>query len=406
MCGRVSSTYGLTKYATFINSGPTVIGDHVIENDQRWPLYRMDISNGMVKLPVHLCPGSKGETIIVTWTDINNYTSSNQPGYDRNVPQTENTVPWNYNAPHCRRASDPDRWGHQCQTVVTIGNPDGTLTSGSDHLLSQVNIMGSSAGPEGEDAEFILMADPAPEAPLKVKVEVTATGEFGVTTGPQTVTIPTRGYVSFRVPTTDDDVDEPDGTVTLTLQADRRYTIGPYSAETALIVDNDLTLGGLKLAQGSPPPKPEVSVTGAIGGEEGEDVIFFLEADPPPAIPTAVLLKVTATGDYRVKTGTRIISLPAGSGHAHLRIPTRDDGVDEPDGTVTVTLQAGHAYTVGAVSSQTGHILDNDTTPKVSVADAIAQEGDDLEFVISLSYPVNEPVTVYYNTLDWYAWGA
>ena len=238
-----------------------------------------------------------------------------------------------------------------------------------------------------------------------MKVEVTATGDFGVTPGTRTVTIPTSGYATFRIATTDDDVDEPDGTVTITLKADRRYTIGPDSTATGLIRDDDLTLGGLKQGQGSPPSKPEVSVTGVIDGEEGEHVIFFLEADPPPSIPTAVLLKVTATGDYRVKTGTRIISLPAGSGHANLRIPTRDDDQDEPDGTVTVTLQAGHAYTVGAISSQTGHILDNDITPpQVSVADAIAQEGDDLEFVISLSYPVNGPVTVYYNTLDWYAW--
>ena len=260
-----------------------------------------------------------------------------------------------------------------------------------------VFIAGAGGGDEGQGSVFFINTNPKPTTPLQVNVEVTATGDYGVTTGTRTITIPTTGLYDLNIATVDDKVDEDDGTVTLTLRDGDGYTVGPGNTETTDVFDNDLPLAPAIVT-------PAVNVTGASGGNEGEDAVFTLESNPKTDAALDVNIDVTATGKYGVKTGKRTVTIPA-SGSLSLSIPTRDDGTDEPDGTVTVTLQAGDGYEIGAQASGTADILDNDLPPiQVTVADAIAQEGDDLEFVISLDRAASKPIDVYYNTLDWDAW--
>ncbi len=260
-----------------------------------------------------------------------------------------------------------------------------------------VFIAGAGGGDEGQGSVFFINTNPKPRSPLKVNVEVTATGDYGVTTGTRTITIPTTGLYDLNIATVDDEVDEDDGTVTLTLRDGDGYIVGPGNTETTDVFDNDLPLAPAIVT-------PAVNVTGASGGNEGEDAVFTLEASPKTDAALDVNIEVTATGSYGVKPGKRTVTIPA-SGSLRLTIPTRNDGTDEPDGTVTVTLQAGDGYEIGAQASQSADILDNDLPPvQVTVADAIAQEGDDLEFVISLDRAADHQVIVHYVTLDWDAW--
>ena len=76
---------------------------------------------------------------------------------------------------------------------------------------------------------FTLTASPAPDAPLAVEVAVSQDGDFGAATGARTVTIPTGGgTVDMPGATADDDADEPDGSVTVTLAAGSGYTLCAY----------------------------------------------------------------------------------------------------------------------------------------------------------------------------------
>ena len=102
-----------------------------------------------------------------------------------------------------------------------------------------VNVVAAASPYEGTPVEFTLRAEPAPSSPLTVNVEVSATGNFGVTTGARTVTIPTSGTYVLSLPTTDDQDDEADGTVTLTIQQGNGYTIGGSNSIVADVVDND-----------------------------------------------------------------------------------------------------------------------------------------------------------------------
>ncbi|WP_419837800.1 GLUG motif-containing protein [Candidatus Poriferisodalis sp.] len=155
-------------------------------------------------------------------------------------------------------------------------------------------------------------------------------------------------------------------------------------------------------------PPPQVSITAATGGTEGTAATFTVTASAPVAAALDVDVTVSATGDWGATTGTQTVTIPQGAAQATLTVATVDDSTDEPDGSITATLAAGSGYTVGAQPTQTAQILDDDDPPpepavaactgkpRVSVADAAAQRGDDLEFVISLSCRSSGAVTVYY----------
>ncbi len=155
-------------------------------------------------------------------------------------------------------------------------------------------------------------------------------------------------------------------------------------------------------------PPPEINVTAATGGTEGTAATFTVTASAPATAALDITVDIASTGDWGATTGTRTATIPQGAIQATLTVATTDDSVDEPDGSITATLRAGSGYTVGRQSTQTAQIADDDDPPPepavadctgkptVSVADATAARGDDLEFVISLSCRSSGAVTVYY----------
>ena len=122
-------------------------------------------------------------------------------------------------------------------------------------VIPTVNIVGAAGGDEGQGSVFFIKTNPKPKSPLQVNVEVTATGDFGVTTGTRTITIPTTGKYDLNIATVGDEVDEDDGTVTLTLREGNGYQVGPGNTEVTDVFDNDLPLRQAEVT-------PEVNVTG------------------------------------------------------------------------------------------------------------------------------------------------
>ncbi len=102
---------------------------------------------------------------------------------------------------------------------------------------------------EGENAEFVITATPAPEADLDVTVTLELVGQFVADVGARTVTIPGQPYpeiatrdippfymgpatYTLSIPTVDDDVEEQGGTITA------RINGGTASASVG-VADND-----------------------------------------------------------------------------------------------------------------------------------------------------------------------
>ncbi len=203
---------------------------------------------------------------------------------------------------------------------------------------------------EGGDATFTVSANPAPAADLDVSVTVSQSDDSGISIEHQTVTIPTAGYATLTVATTNDEVDEPDGSVTVTVDASANldYRVSSsQGAATVSVADNDDA------------PTPVVSVSAGSGITEGGDATFTVTASPAPAADLAVSVTVATTGDFGYGTLPVSVTIPT-SGSATVTITTTDDEVDEPDGSVTLTLNAGSGYTVGAPSSETADVADND----------------------------------------------
>ena len=249
----------------------------------------------------------------------------------------------------------------------------------------EIAVSAGSAVTEGGDAVFTLTATPAPAADLAVSVTVATDGDWGVTAGSRTVTIPTTGSATLTLATAGDDADEPDGsvTVTVTVADGSGYTVGSAGSGTVAVRDDDAPLPVVTLAAGS-------AVT------EGGDAVFTLTATPAPAADLPVSVTVATYGDWGVSAGTQTVTIPT-TGSATLTLATTDDAADEPDGSVTATVQTGSGYTVGSAASGTVAVSDDDLPPPavtIAARAASVAEGGDAEFTLTADRAPDADLTV------------
>ena len=327
--------------------------------------------------------------------------------------------------------------------------------------LPAVSVSAGADVTEGGDAVFTVTASPAPASPLSVTVTVATAGEFGVTAGTQTVPIPTTGSATLTLATANDEVDEPDGSVSLTVAAGDGYTVGDPASGTVAIADDDAppavatvdpalvaqvrgyaaethqgqahvdrwkrvlaafgddngytpmtaaearthadkgwqrwvpVAAALAALEAAPETLPAVTVSAGSDVTEGGDAIFTVTANPAPAAELSVTVTVAASGEFGVTAGTQTVPIPT-TGSAVLTLATADDGADEPDGSVSLTVAAGDGYTVGDPASGTVAIADDDAplpAIAVSAGDAVT-EGGDATFTVTASPAPASPLSV------------
>ena len=224
----------------------------------------------------------------------------------------------------------------------------------------QVSITAGPGVTEGGAASFTLTAVPAPAADLPVTVTVSQSGAFGASTGSRTVTVPSGGSVSFTVATTDDSVDETDGSVTVTVNTGSGYTVSnTQGAGTVAVADNDV---------------PQVSITAGPGVTEGGAASFTLTAAPAPAADLPVTVTVSQNGAFGAPTGSRTVTVPSG-GSVSFTVATTDDSADETDGSVTVTVNTGSGYTVSNTQGAGTVAVSDDDDPLIPVVSITAGPG-------------------------------
>ncbi len=239
---------------------------------------------------------------------------------------------------------------------------------------------------EGQSAVFTVTIARAPSSNLLIPVtvyeyppqgSVAAIGQ----TGAKVVTIPS-GYKTgtLNVATDDDSTAEPRGMITAVLDAPtlssgyRLDSTATYS--TVVVSDND-------------EPTPRVTVTPQYGSTVGEDarsLYFRVSVDPVPQDPITVNLNVAATGDYGIHTGAHVVVVPPQrNGSIDFSLSFINDQVNEANGTVSATVQAGNDYDVGSPSVATKTIIDDDA-PQVSISSGSdVTEGEAATFSLSAS---------------------
>ncbi len=244
--------------------------------------------------------------------------------------------------------------------------------------LPVVSIVAGGDITEGAAAAFTVTVVPAPASPITITMDISQSGDFAYRSGQRTLVV-SNGAAVYSVATRDDSDDEADGSVTATLVDGVGYDLGADKSATVGVADDD-------------DPLPQVDITASSGGTEGASAVFTLTASPAPAADLDVAVAVTAAGDFGVTVGTRTATVLSGATEATLTIATADDSVDEPDGSVTVSLVAGIGYTVGWVASRTVQVTDDDdpppVIPEVSVtAGGAVTEGSGAVFTVTASEP-------------------
>ena len=114
-------------------------------------------------------------------------------------------------------------------------------------------------------------------------------------------------------------------------------------------------------------PGPVITISGGSAVTEGTAAAFTVTAASAPTADLVINLTVAdaagsdfvAAGDEGAKT----VTIAMGAMTATHSVPTTADTTDEPDGDVTVTVAAGTGYSVGATSSASVTVNDDDGVP-------------------------------------------
>ena len=203
-------------------------------------------------------------------------------------------------------------WDSFTVTTNAAGNPQPTPV---------VSIAAGANITEGGDATFTLTATPKPTQAIDVKISPLLAGDYGISSAVKTVSVPTSGTATFTFTTTDDSVDESDGSVTASIVSGTGYTSSTTNGSaTVAIADNDV---------------PELSIASDGDVTEGTAASFTISASPTPHTTLSVDVGVSASGSFGVTTGTQTITVPT-SGSKTFSVSTSGDSTDEPDGSVTV----------------------------------------------------------------------
>ncbi|HVE40579.1 MAG TPA: S8 family serine peptidase [Planctomycetota bacterium] len=170
------------------------------------------------------------------------------------------------------------------------------------------------------------------------------------------VTIPSgAASATVTLQPVDDGIIEGSETVILTLAAGISYSVGTPKTATVTIHDNDF------------PPVVTVAATTAGAAEEGlaPGTFTFTRTGSDTSASLTVKFAVSGTAtsgtDY-ASIGTSV-TIPAGSASATKTVTPIEDTDVEGDETVLVTLVADAGYDIGAASSATVTIAENDVPP-------------------------------------------
>ena len=249
-------------------------------------------------------------------------------------------------------------------TGYTSSSTNGSATVAiADNDVPELSITSDSDVTEGTAASFTITASPTPHTALSVDVGVSASGSFGVTTGTQTITVPTSGSQTFTVSTSGDTTDEPDGSVTVLLGSGTGYVVSSSaSSATAAISDDDVP----------PTPDPEVSISAGSAITEGSDATFTISVTPTQSATLDVSVTVSQTGAY-ASTGQQTVTIPT-SGSYTLTVSTTNDTTDELDGSIVATLDSGTGYTVSSSNGHATVAVSDDDDPPTPVAQSEQQQ--------------------------------
>ena len=202
---------------------------------------------------------------------------------------------------------------------------------------------------EGGAASFTVSRSGSTAQRLTVSVEVTESGSFIAGAVPVEARFEANAdRAILQIATTDDAIDEPDGSVTVVLAAGDGYVVADPVSATVTVTDNDeapeLTIGDVRAVESA----GRIEFTVRLAAVSGYRVMVTCAAVDGTA---------TANADYVPVSGPVI--LEPGRTSRTVRVVVLDDTLHEPDETFTLVLSDPSHATL-ADAEATGTIEDDD----------------------------------------------
>ncbi len=175
---------------------------------------------------------------------------------------------------------------------------------------------------------------------------------------PSSIHIPRfKGKATFTLNTEDDNIDENDGVIKVSISPGAGYLLTDDGRNEFEINVRDNDIG--------PPPVITISSLGDI--TEGNQARFNVVATPTPKGPVVVYYTVSRTGDFD-NYGGKVYLKAITKYDTLLSLDTVNDAADEPDGSITVTLQEDDEdgydlsayYTLSSTKAATVAVKDDD----------------------------------------------
>ena len=217
-----------------------------------------------------------------------------------------------------------------------------------------------AAGPVAADSplQFVVRAAPAPRADLAVGVTITPSG-CELIDPPTSVTIAAgKTEAMLTVSTNSAGMGEAGCEVTAAIAEGEGYRPGNAAAASA----SATVTPERQTPEPQVPGQPVVTVVAnASTVTGGREVSFTLTATPAPASDLTVTVRWSEQGSFLPASAPETVTIPT-TGTVELKKAIPDDRVDEQDGSVTVTVEAGSGYTVGTQRAATVAIT-NGVTP-------------------------------------------
>ena len=265
----------------------------------------------------------------------------------------------------------------------------------ADDDLPVVSISGGSAVTEGTAAEFTLTRVGDTTGALTVTVSVSGGDSFLSGTAPTgTVFGAGDATATLSVATAGDDMDEADGTLTVTVSPmPSVYTLSGSVSAMVAVADDDLPLvsiaGGASITEGTAAEftvtrvgdtTAALSVKVTVGGGAG-----FLPS------PVTAVVDGTAVDAIGGEAGSFMVMIGIAATEVVFGVATEGDGLDEADGMIEAMVTAvDGSYRVDATDppvlttvSASVAVTDDDL-PLVSIGEvASVVEGEAAEFTVS-----------------------
>ncbi len=181
--------------------------------------------------------------------------------------------------------------------------------------------------------------------------------------------------------------------------------IGTYTVSVATLPGGQTKTAEVEVTL--PPPTPQISITADQAAvTEGADVSYTITAQPAPETDLQVAVTVAQSGDWGAATGRRIVTVGT-AGTAAFTVATADDGTDEADGSVTVTVDDDYGYTVDPDNAAATVAVADDDVPRISIAAGNGiTEGGDATFTVTASPAPHRPLPVTVAVAQTGDWGA